>query len=289
MDYKINDMERDALRGLPYMQRVLYCTAIRPFMDYTTGIVGLKRGISYQSLAEELYIEPHAGYASGCPNRNQLRRAIANLERAGLLESKKHVKKLIFKCVLASVDYCTQKQVGPKQAHQAGLKPHANIAELSEHYRHGTREAGPPTTAQAGPPPVNKYNNKNNNHHRAREGFSELSKKINPDFSPSPRILEQAQKLDCADQHCSESVVRFILHHQSKGTTSFHWDAEYLRWLLNGKKYADKQEKHHERNSNHWSSRPTHKRGRSAIERVMDAHSEFFKRSGRIIATVDRS
>ena len=73
MDYRINQQERAALKGIPHLPRLLYLEGIRPYMDYGTGIVGIKRGISYQSLGEELYVEPHVGYASGSPSKQQLR------------------------------------------------------------------------------------------------------------------------------------------------------------------------------------------------------------------------
>ncbi len=57
---KINHEELSALSGLPHLQQLLYLRGIKPFGDYRTGVVGLIRGISYQSLAEELYVEPFA-------------------------------------------------------------------------------------------------------------------------------------------------------------------------------------------------------------------------------------
>ena len=52
--------ELAALEGLPYVQQVLYFRGIKPYMDRKTGITGIKRRISYQSLCEALYIEPIA-------------------------------------------------------------------------------------------------------------------------------------------------------------------------------------------------------------------------------------
>jgi hypothetical protein len=56
---KTTSQELSALMGLPYLQQVTYLLGIRPYMDATTSLVGIKRGISYQSLAETLYVEPH--------------------------------------------------------------------------------------------------------------------------------------------------------------------------------------------------------------------------------------
>lgn len=52
----INTQELSALMELPLIQRVTYLMGIRPYMDRQTGIVGIKRRISYQSLREVLYV-----------------------------------------------------------------------------------------------------------------------------------------------------------------------------------------------------------------------------------------
>ena len=77
MDYLINSSELGALSGLPHLQQLAYLTGIRPYMDVKTGIVGVKRGISYQSIAESLYIEAHQGIKSETCSRAQIQRALA--------------------------------------------------------------------------------------------------------------------------------------------------------------------------------------------------------------------
>lgn len=108
MDFKINQQERDALKGLPHLPRLTYLEAIRPYMDYSTGIVGIKRGISYQSLREELYVETQRGKTGGSPSKDQMRRVVKSLERAGLISIQSEDKQLILKCELASCDYSAQ-------------------------------------------------------------------------------------------------------------------------------------------------------------------------------------
>lgn len=100
--------EVSALMGLPYIQQVTYLLGIKPYMDHQTSIVGIKRRISYQSLAEALYIEPHPGIRSGSPSREQLRRIIKALERAGLVQIQSDKKHLILKCLLAERDNAVQ-------------------------------------------------------------------------------------------------------------------------------------------------------------------------------------
>ncbi len=102
---KITQEELSALNGLPHLQQLLYLRGIKPYIDYRTGIVGIMRGISYQSLAEALYIEPHQGIKSGSPSKDQIRRAIKGLEKAGLLRIQSMEWKLIFQCLLTNQDY----------------------------------------------------------------------------------------------------------------------------------------------------------------------------------------
>jgi hypothetical protein len=98
----INTQELSALMGLPYVQQSAYLLGIRPYMDSKTFTVGIKRRISYQSLAEALYVEPHQGIQSGSPSRQQLRRIVKGLERAGLVEIQSFDKHLVLKCLLAN-------------------------------------------------------------------------------------------------------------------------------------------------------------------------------------------
>ena len=158
MDYKINQQERDALKGLPHLPRLTYFE-IRPFMDYTTGIVGIKRGISYQSLREELYVEPHTGYVnSGSPSKQQLRRALQTLERAGLISIQSIGKKLILKCELATWDYCVQNKPDTNPTHQPGANPTSKNNIKTNDYGFSNAKADTGKSAQPGTPPVSDIN-----------------------------------------------------------------------------------------------------------------------------------
>ena len=123
MDYlKINYEELSALSGLPHLQQLLYLRGIKPFIDHRTGIVGIMRGISYQSLAEELYVEPHQGIKSGSPSKDQIRRALKGLEKAGVLRLQSMEWKLIFQCLLVS-----QTSSNPNKA---AVKQHEDSASM---------------------------------------------------------------------------------------------------------------------------------------------------------------
>ena len=97
---------------------------MRPYVDYQTGVAGIKRGISYQSLAEELYIEPHQGIQSGSPGKEQIRRALKGLERAGIIRIQSFKWKLVVHCVLVVADYSVPNKPDTNQPYQSAIKPH---------------------------------------------------------------------------------------------------------------------------------------------------------------------
>ena len=158
MDYRINQQERSALKGLPHLPRLTYLEALRPYMDYATGVIGIKRGISYQSLTEELYVEPHPGYTSGSPSKQQMRRVLKTLERTGLIAIESHGKKLVVRCLLATWDYCDQKQVGTKPTHQADTKATFKNNIKTNNYKNFEANADTHETSQADTPPESGIN-----------------------------------------------------------------------------------------------------------------------------------
>ena len=107
-----NDEEDMALQGLPWLAQIVYLRGIRRFMDYQTGVVGVRRGISYQSIAETAYVEPLPGRHSadtGAPSARTIRTAIDNLIKAGLLVRQGDDSRLVFLLPLASRDESAQK------------------------------------------------------------------------------------------------------------------------------------------------------------------------------------
>lgn len=119
--------EWEALCGLPFLQRSLYLV-LRWYMDAATGVVGLRRGISRQSLLEELYVEPIPGRRSsdsGSPSVQALRSALAGLERSGLIESRGNGDVLVFSMPKAPRVSARpkQQQPGNNRGEQPGQQP----------------------------------------------------------------------------------------------------------------------------------------------------------------------
>lgn len=117
MDFTVTIEELSVLSGLSHLQQLLYLRAVRPYMDYRTGLVGIKRGISYQSLAEEYYVEPHQGIRGGSPSKDQLRRALKGLERAGVILIQSTKERLILNCLVARKSFNNQNKaaINPPQ------------------------------------------------------------------------------------------------------------------------------------------------------------------------------
>ena len=137
----VNTQELSALMGLPYVQQIAYLIGIRPYMDRKTFVVGMKRRISYQSLSEALYVEPHQGIQSGSPSRQQLRRIVNGLERAGLVAIQSSDKHLILKCLLANVDNSLQNKADTNPTPDPDTKPAIKNVNKSANY--GTQPQKP--------------------------------------------------------------------------------------------------------------------------------------------------
>lgn len=135
MPVLLSDEEMEALSGLPHMHHVLYIMGIRRYMDYKTGIVGIKRKISLQSLVEEIFIEPRVGTKIvNIKSKFQIHRALKILEKAGLISFKsvstKDKKQLILKCILAKTDESGKNKAATPP--QQSLERKAAAAEYKE-------------------------------------------------------------------------------------------------------------------------------------------------------------
>ncbi|MGH8381765.1 DnaT-like ssDNA-binding domain-containing protein [Pseudomonas sp.] len=99
--FQINDDEWGALAEEPAELLKLYC-AIRRFMDYRTGIAGIKRRLSEQMFREELYVAPLPGrHAPAEVTRQKVRSLLKRLEAIGMT---KPIGPLVFELPLASWD-----------------------------------------------------------------------------------------------------------------------------------------------------------------------------------------
>ncbi|EHL31337.1 hypothetical protein [Legionella drancourtii] len=155
MDFIVNQNEMAGLCGLTHIQQLVYFRGIKPYMNVKTGIVGIDRGISYQSIAEQLYIEPHQGIKSVSFSRAQVRRAVAGLERAGLIQFLSEDHTLILKCILATRDYYVSKKAVTKPSQQGITKKSQKDIENTGNLANATLKAGIAESAKADIPLIN--------------------------------------------------------------------------------------------------------------------------------------
>ena len=131
MTIKINDEELEALDELPHMVRCVYLFGIRPYADYATGVAGgPRRRISYQSLAEAVYVPPMPGTRESFQaSKQQLRRALRRLESTGAVEIQSEARQLILRLPLMETDQSAYKQADtrPTQGRHTQADTQADI------------------------------------------------------------------------------------------------------------------------------------------------------------------
>ena len=230
--FQLNDEEHCALRGLSYLQRCVYVFGLRPFMDFSTGLVGThKRRISYQSLREELYVNPAPGVANtGSPSKDQIRRAINGLERAGLICIESTKRHLIVKCLLATKDNFDQKQAATKALQKKKQKNSSeNSAIALDNEQSIVQEKDEKRTQAAIPPNLNKN----------IKSFQTLLTPIPCDYFPSHDLIDKAKEIGCPTPE-GEQLLIFINHCKSRAKVSADWNAEYFKWLIKAKEFQQK-------------------------------------------------
>lgn len=132
MDFVINHDELNALYGLPHVQQLAYLRGIRPYMDVKTGLVGIKRGISYQSIAEQLNVDAHPGIKGEHYTRTQARRSLPGLVRMGLISVQSEGLQLILKCELATRHFPVQNKVVTDVSQQSDTNRNMQSIENKE-------------------------------------------------------------------------------------------------------------------------------------------------------------
>jgi hypothetical protein len=244
MPLQLNDIELDALTGLPDLHVRLYIFGIRRYMDYATGIVGRKRGISYQSLSEVLYVEPIRGVKTPtCFSRSQLRRAVKALERAGLIAIKSQGLQLIFECVLATQDRSVQIKAVTRPTQQAVIE-----TEQPEHYKtlenrgifnkHAQQvgiQTDLSTTLKADTPPISGIN-------KSTLSNESVVKKTNRSCALPDEFAVKSIHVDLANQNGwpnpYDEVDAFRDYHLARGNTMKDWDRAFYTWLRNAKHFG---------------------------------------------------
>lgn len=226
----INEEELGALCGLPHIQQLAYLRGIKPYMNVKTGLVGVERGISYQSIAEQLYVEPHQGIKSESYSRAQMRRALAGLERAGLIQFQSEEKQLILKCCLVSRDFSGQKKAVTNPSRQAVSTSTERALENTEFSASEGLKADIAKQAKADIP-----HNINNNYLFLYTHFKQFWA-IYPNKKSQQKAWEEFQKLNPDDALVSHMLqaLESQIKNQEQLQLSGHWAPHWkypANWL----------------------------------------------------------
>lgn len=108
--FRINDLELDALHGAGADIFQLYVGALRPRMDFKTGVVGRRVRISYQALKEWTERNARHGVKYLAHDKSKLQRMLTRLQEMGLLRRMGGPYEMVFACPLADKDKNVQKQ-----------------------------------------------------------------------------------------------------------------------------------------------------------------------------------
>lgn len=148
--FQINDAEWAALVEEPGDVFLLYCS-IRRFMDYGTGIAGVRRRISEQMLREVLYVAPTRGrHESGSPSRQRIRSTLDRLLTLGVLEAK---GPMVYQLPLASRDGLSETSATDEQPDQQPYEqPNGNQPKPSNGAASSGRRDGSATRSESADP-----------------------------------------------------------------------------------------------------------------------------------------
>lgn len=228
----LNDAELSALDGLPPLHFKLYVAALKRYMDSKSGLIGLKRGISWQSIKEAVYIEPRSGVETVNPSKDQIRRAVAILDSIGLITKIEAGKKLVFKCELATLDRSVQKQAASFSPHQAATDEAKIIPLISETCINENEQAAIPENEQAAIPLISREKKKD-----IPKGISkkEARRQLPADFQVTAQHLHLAHKNGWPNPHAEFEA--FKDYHEAHGSVMLDWDKAFHTWLRRAKRF----------------------------------------------------
>lgn len=284
-----NDEELDATWGLDWLPQLIYWRVLRPNMDYTSGVVGIRtsrtKRLNYQAVREQL--EVHGGQGKRQVPKlsdDEIRWAIQSLIKEGVIDrvvgANGRTVPFVFRCLLADTDssvsqkYTRSTPRGTTDAHHEVQReetaPKTRNNNTSQDFAQGSTadkaeevQQVNPAKHNAPPEPDIKTSTTTG---RVRE-----SALIPEAFCITPEVwavlYQSGVRLEVAEYFLSE----FVNHCLSSGKTSFNWAAEFAVYC---KKWGWRYDK--ERNSS--SS------GGGDSERGQSRASRAHKRDKRIYA-----
>lgn len=274
---KISEVEFELLEGMQYLHQLTYIY-LRRRMNYKTFTVGQDDSrISYQGLCSRLFVNPKQGIKhSGSPSYSQIRTAVNELCKAGLLSnqsiSTKDKKQLIFYFPYAEQFFCDQNKlrtlpkVGTSHAKKKNTNPNNSGESWGYEKQNVLRNEDLSTVENSD---LRTYHNiiiKNK-----KNNIYKIPTEIPQGFCPSDELINKAKSMGLDNVDNLIEIQNFINYHFVKDTKESDWNEKYLGWLINGRKIKQQYASNARRSS--YESSKQSKRPMSEIDRVREAHS----------------
>lgn len=274
-----NHDEQRALQGLSLLAQVIYLRAFRWRMDYTTGVTGGRGNtIKRPSLTEIAEFVPDHGSTrkKWRAGREEIRAAISELQRAGLIINNGSTRErgYVFHCPLANTDESFQ-NVNPQGTpnEPPSMNPTGESSNGADS-RGGNPQGTPKELPSMNPHPSgirytdNSVERESSNLLRPRVDHQRgIRTPIPDDFAVTEQHVQFAGMHRLPNPH--GSILKFIAHHQSKGTESANWDAAFHKWLITERGYEQARKAQDE------TYRTTGSQRRTASDRAEDFHDHL--------------
>lgn len=242
---RLTDSEEEALRGLRHEARVLYMLGLRPFMDFKTGVVGIKRRVSYQGFKELLEVTPDRGSAIGTvqsPTKSTLRALLQLLERHGLvvkLEQRRRIDPMVFKLPLADYD---GKNRLDEQRHTSVIGKTTYEATQSESKNKLINQSDAGSSDEVSVI-SQRHNEKGTKRHTSVLPFTTTTKNISiageaenrlvSDWLPSIDVMTKLAGDEFVEPaFVDEYIAEFVMYWSGSGAVKGSWDAVFFRQCL---------------------------------------------------------
>lgn len=273
--FQINDDEWDALAEEPAELLKLYC-AIRRFMDYRTGVAGIRRRISEQMLREELYVAPLPGrHAPPEVTRQKVRSLLKRLETIGMTRP---IGPLVYELPLASWDGLPKTGATKEQPEeQPEEQPSQESPEPSKDGASSCQEDGAATTGESGEgernnlPPVS--GKSPTTQHTAREYFAMLD-----GWSPNQRTWPATAMRNAIPKHVDADALNefrsYWIARPEKEQSQAQWEHQLAQSLKHKLRQAQAGGYSHGSANTAAGARPARQRPMSAVDRVKAAIAE---------------
>lgn len=275
-----SEFDEVMLSDLCHASKLLY-SYLRRHMDYSTGLVGTPRRISYQSIREFLeYVPPRGSRAAEYkPSNQQINRLLRKLETLGAIERVhgNHLKEsMVFRLVFATTDLNR-----PDEERQG--------SDTRTPTRAPTRQN--PITTRAEPTNPDTMSDKGatreERHTSVTSDIKDLSLtragattgshlEFSDQFLNVARMNGPAQITD-EEIEAIFDHFRFHSKHHSTLREPPQWLAEWRAWMAREKVYATKQQRN-TRNGTGGNQRPENPTAK--LLRESKAHSEQLAQSG---------